>query len=109
MKLRISEIKELITYVKSKCEYINISQLGICGFSFGAMTALEANYQINEIKYSISLDPYFRPRWKEILGDSNLFSTTKPYLILNSEIWHDTSCFTTDFPSWKTVCEFHKK
>ena len=72
------------------------------------MTALEANYQIIDIKYSISLDPYFRPRWKEVLGDSNLFSTTKPYLIINSSMWHDNSIFTTDFPSWKTVCEFHK-
>eukprot|EP00345_Euplotes_harpa_P005288 CAMPEP_0168321884 /NCGR_PEP_ID=MMETSP0213-20121227/2550_1 /TAXON_ID=151035 /ORGANISM="Euplotes harpa, Strain FSP1.4" /LENGTH=115 /DNA_ID=CAMNT_0008323647 /DNA_START=932 /DNA_END=1279 /DNA_ORIENTATION=- len=72
------------------------------------MTALEAAYQLPEIKYAIALDPYFRPRWEEVLKDSNRFTLNKPYFIMNSELWHDNSCFTKDFPSWKAVCKFHK-
>ena len=95
-------------HLKQSKEPIELSLLGICGFSFGGMTALEANYQIKDIKYSISLDPYFKPRWREVMGAVNSFWVKKHYLIMSSSDWHDNEELIVDFPSWTTVCKFHK-
>lgn len=108
MEHRIAQVFGVINKLKLNKEIkFDMDKLGIIGHSFGGMTSLEANFRIPDIKYSVSLDPYTRTRWRTILTNRSDFELKTPFLIINSNFWHDNSIFTKDFKSYNTVAKIY--
>lgn len=84
---RMKDIEVLYEYIKNNEEHVDIQKLTVAGHSMGGITALDAAYRFPFIKYCISLDPFFCPRW-QLIQSSNQYCINQPFVIINTERFH---------------------
>jgi hypothetical protein len=99
---RIKDIKPLIQFIQYCGNTMNLQfkNLVMMGYSMGGITAIEAAREFKEIKYCVSIDPYFCP----ILDPE--YSLSKPYIIINSQNYHS---YKAEYDSVKCLKDFLAK
>ena len=78
-----------------------MSKLTMAGHSFGGITSLEAAKALDEIKYCVSLDPWFTFIVDEI--DDQKYLIPKPFTIINTYGFHHKKTMIMDFDSMKVL------
>ena len=110
LKIRVEDINGLLEYIKTQeikdIPAINLAKLVMAGHSMGGMTSLEACYHFQDLKYCISIDPFFVARWQQIEKNDE-FAIKQPLCIINSQYFHKVHPLVQAFDSFKTLEKFY--
>lgn len=84
-------------------------KLTMMGHSMGGMTALETSFRDQEsFKYCVSMDPFFKARWEQILENDEFSHLKSNLLILSTQHFHSRKQrFLENYPSMNILCKYH--